>query len=110
MRRLSEALKECVAAAGDFEFHSHLVLSAATANGALRAAVGRYGVCAASRLLFTHLDESGRPGSVLNEAVRTGLPLSFVGSEPRLPQDLQPASAKVMTELLLADFAQARGV
>ncbi len=110
LRRLSEALKECVAAAGDFEFHSHLVLSAATANGALRAAVGRYGVCAASRLLFTHLDESGRPGSVLNEAVRTGLPLSFVGSGPRLPQDLQPASAKVMTELLLADFAQARGV
>ena len=110
LSRLSKSLQECARAETEFEFHSHLVLSAATGNGNLRGAVERYGVCQASRLMFTHLDESGCPGPVLNEALRTGLPLSFVSSGPRLSEDLQPASAKKLTDLLLADLVAARGI
>jgi len=110
LKRLSAALTECSSADLGLQFHSHLVLNAAAANGNLRAAVGRYAECKASRLIFTHLDESGCPGSVLNEVLHTGLPLSFVGAGPRLPEDLSPASPERMTELLLADFAEAQGV
>ena len=44
------------------------------------------------RLLFTKLDETGSFGPILNEAARTGKPLSFFTTGQRIPEDLEAAS------------------
>ena len=54
------------------------------------------------RLLFTKLDETGSFGPILNEAVRTGKPLSFFTTGQRIPEDLEAASRGRLVELILA--------
>jgi flagellar biosynthesis protein FlhF len=57
------------------------------------------------RLLFTKLDETASFGPILNEAVRTGKPLSFFGCGQRIPEDLETASRERVSELVLTGSA-----
>lgn len=52
-------------------------------------------------LLCTKLDETGTHGSLYSLSYRTGLPISYFCSGPRVPQDIEPASAERLVELLL---------
>lgn len=52
-------------------------------------------------LLCTKLDETGTLGSLYSLAYRTGLPISYFCSGPRVPQDIEPASAEKLVEPLL---------
>jgi flagellar biosynthesis protein FlhF len=63
--------------------------------------VDRYTSFAPAKLLFTRLDETDSCGVILNESVRTGLPISFLGTGPRIPEDLEPASKDRIAGLLL---------
>jgi flagellar biosynthesis protein FlhF len=53
------------------------------------------------RLIFTKLDETGSFGPILNEAVRTGKPLSFFTAGQRIPEDLEAATKSRVAELIL---------
>jgi flagellar biosynthesis protein FlhF len=53
------------------------------------------------RLIFTKLDETGSFGPILNEAVRTGKPLSFFTTGQRIPEDLEAATKSRVAELIL---------
>ena len=66
----------------------HLVLSAASREKDLRRVVDAWKGVPIQRLVFTRLDESGTWGTVLNLMVRTQLPVSWVSSGPRVPEDL----------------------
>ncbi len=57
------------------------------------------------RLMFTKLDETSSFGPILNEAVRTGKPLSFFATGQRIPEDLETASQARLTELILSGIA-----
>ena len=80
----------------------HPALNATAGDSELRRAVEWAAVFRPRRLLFTHLDVSHRPGVVWNESSRSGLPISFLGIGPRLPDDLRPANAGRLTNLLFA--------
>jgi flagellar biosynthesis protein FlhF len=74
----------------------HLVLSASTKNADLLRAVESYRVFGPSRLLFTRLDETASYGSILNTAIRSGLPVSFLSWGQSVPEDIEPARADAL--------------
>jgi len=63
--------------------------------------VDRYSIFGPAKLLFTRLDETSSYGAVLNESVRAGLPVSFLGTGPRVPDDVEPAAQDRIVDLFL---------
>jgi flagellar biosynthesis protein FlhF len=76
----------------------HLVLNACTREKDALAVVASWKGAPVGHLAFTRLDEAGSCGSLLNLLIRTRLPLSYLGTGPRIPEDL----AERPTELLLS--------
>jgi flagellar biosynthesis protein FlhF len=79
----------------------HLVVSASTKSRDLQRIVDRYLDFGPRKLLFTKLDETLSLGPLLNEAVRTRLPISFLSAGQRIPEDLRPATREALAELIL---------
>src|SRR5260370_3332671 len=79
----------------------HLVLSCGAKSSDISRMVDRYTTFAPAKLLFTRLDETDSYGAILNEPVRTGLPVSFLGTGPRIPEDFELATKDRIAELLL---------
>ena len=80
---------------------TQLVLSASMKSADLSRVVDAYQTFGPGRLLFTKLDETSSFGPILNEAVRTGKPLSFFANGQRIPEDLEAVSPRRLTELIL---------
>jgi len=66
----------------------HLVLNACTRERDASALADAWKSVPVQHLAFTHLDEAGTCGSLINLLVRTRLPLSYLGTGPRIPEDL----------------------
>jgi flagellar biosynthesis protein FlhF len=79
----------------------HLVLSCGAKSSDISRMVDRYNTFAPAKLLFTRLDETDSYGAILNEPVRTGLPVSFLGTGPRIPEDFETATKDRIADLLL---------
>lgn len=92
---LAELLSRC----GEVE--KHLVLSATTKPEDLRQAIESFQVFGIQRLVFTKLDESSTYGSILNELVRTGLPLSYLTNGQKVPEDLIVPAPRNVADLLI---------
>jgi flagellar biosynthesis protein FlhF len=69
-----------------------LVLSAAARPSSNLSAIQRFAPFAPSKLLFTHLDEAESYGPVLETALRSGLPVSFLTNGQQVPEDIEEAS------------------
>ena len=54
-------------------------------------------------LLFTKIDESSRPGVMVNVGVKSGLPLSYVSTGQRVPEDIKLLTPSVVADTLLGD-------
>jgi flagellar biosynthesis protein FlhF len=96
----SPGLARFLATRGNID--TQLVLSSSTKPADLTRMVDGFEIFRPQRLLFTRLDETGSFGPILNEAVRTGKPLSFFTSGQRIPEDLETASRGRLTELILS--------
>ncbi len=83
-----------------------LVLAANTREGDLDAAVDAFWPTGPSTLVFTKIDETAHLGSVLNQAVRTGLPVGFLTDGQRVPEDLVLTDADRMAELVLGEASR----
>jgi flagellar biosynthesis protein FlhF len=79
----------------------HLVLSCSAKSSDISRMVERYSDFGPAKLVFTRLDETSSYGAILNESIRTGLPVSFLGAGPRVPDDLEPAAKDRIIGLLL---------
>lgn len=90
---------------GDID--TQLVLSSSMRSADLSRVIDAYEIVRPGRLLFTRLDETTASGSILNETVRTGKPLSFFATGQRIPEDLEAASAGKLTELILGECSTA---
>lgn len=80
---------------------THLVLTASMKSADLSHAVDRFEIFQPRKLLFTKLDETETFGPIVNEAARTGKALSFLANGQQIPEDLKPATAKRIVELVL---------
>jgi flagellar biosynthesis protein FlhF len=84
-------LRGLVEAAGAHEVH--LVLSATTKLADALAAARAFGPLGCTHLVFTRVDETASPASILSTALGVGLPLAWIGTGSEVPTDLRPATA-----------------
>ncbi len=81
----------------------HLVLSAATGAREIAAMARRYGDLAPERLIFSKLDESDGPGSVLSATAALARPISCITDGQRVPEDIHAVSAHDLQKLVFVN-------
>ena len=79
----------------------HLVLAAPTKAADSLAAVRAFADVGVTHLLFTRMDETVTAGSLITIAAAADLPLSYTGTGPDVPADIQPASARELARRVL---------
>ncbi len=96
-----QAVEELGAALGPHaSVQVHLVLPATMKPADLRRAAERFRPLRPDRLVFTRLDETASPGSAVAEAIRSGIPVSFLSGGPRIPEDLEEPNVGRLAGLL----------
>ncbi len=79
----------------------HLVLSAVAGERSLRAAVERFAVARADRLILTKLDEADGLGGVLAVLGQANRPVSYLTTGQAVPDDIEPADRGRLARLIL---------
>ena len=79
----------------------HLVLSATSGERSLRAAVERFAVVKADRLILTKLDEADGLGGVLAVIGQANRPVSYITTGQAVPDDIEPADRTRLAALIL---------
>ncbi len=87
--------------AGPGDVETQLVLAATTRTEDLLASMRWWEIFSPAKLIFTRLDETTRPGGCLAAAMLSGKAVSYLSRGPRIPEDLEPASAANLIHLLL---------
>ena len=80
---------------------THLVLSAQTKEQDMIETAQRFSAARVDRLIFSKLDETDSIGTLLNVADRTGIPLSYLTTGQKVPEDLELANGGKLASLLL---------
>ena len=84
------------------DIDKHLVLPATASATTLLRYVNGFSGFSPDKLLFTRLDEvDGRLGSVVETAIESGIPLSFCGTGPTVPDDFEEANPASYCERML---------
>ncbi len=96
---MDEDLARFIAATPGFD--THLVLPASMRTSDLKRASDQYAAFKPSKLLFTRLDETQTFGPLLGQSVRLGIPISFLSSGQRIPEDLEAAGPDLLLDLVL---------
>ncbi len=82
---------------------THLVISATTKNSDLLPIVAKFGLVPINRFLFTKLDETKSYGLFLNLAAHFSIPVSYLSTGQKVPDDLESASPEKIAELVLGE-------
>lgn len=69
-----------------------LVIQASTHPTDALLAVSKFALFGANRLVITKLDETGRPGAAISAAAASDLPLVYLCSGQRVPEDIEKAT------------------
>ena len=80
---------------------THLVLSAAMKSSDLKVAVERFASFGPRKLLFAHMDETDRYGSIISAMITSGLPASFLANGQQIPEAIEPAECGRLLTLLV---------
>ena len=99
------AIVQLAAMLADARAHAsvHLCFSAMSRGKELDAIVERHSVLAPAALLPTKVDEALFFGGVVTAALRSGLPLSYLTTGQRVPEDLEVASAELLAVALAGE-------
>jgi flagellar biosynthesis protein FlhF len=92
---LSALLEQCR------DMEKLLVLPASQDAVTLRLQAQRYDGLGATRMVLSKIDENGLLGAILNVAHECEIPVGFISAGDRIPQDIEPASARRIAALLL---------
>ncbi len=84
-----------------------LILPATLRPSAISSALKRFGPFRPSKLIFTHLDEVDGPGCILEPAIRSGLPISFLANGQQIPEDVVEAVKPELRERMAARLKEA---
>ena len=78
----------------------HLVLNAGSREADLMAVIEAWKKVPVSGLAFTRLDETGVCGGLLDVLIRSQLPLSWLSTGPRIPEDVTDRSLEALVDRL----------
>jgi len=79
----------------------HLVLPASMKGPDLTRSIRDYAAFRPDYLLFTKLDETGSQGALLSAALEADKPLSFFANGQNIPEDIEPAHARLLIASVL---------
>ena len=82
---------------------THLALSAPVKEEDMIESVRRFSAARVDRIIFTKLDETGSYGTLLNVAENAGIPISYVTSGQKVPEDIERADGRRFAELILGE-------
>lgn len=80
---------------------THLVLSALIKTEDMLEAARRFSAACVDRLLFSKLDETGTYGTLFEVADQTGIPLSYLTTGQKVPEDIETADPATLVDLIL---------
>lgn len=100
-RDLPEIRELAACIAEDPEIDVHLVLPASNRACDIGRMTERYSIFRPSKLIVTRLDETDRYGMLLNQTRATCKPVSFLSAGEQIPEDLEPATADRIRDMLL---------
>ena len=92
-------LKDLLDGVGSVEIH--LLVSAVTKEKDFIRIFEKFSVMPIDSLIFTKLDESGEYGDLLNQLVRTKIPVSCFTNGPQVPEDIETATLGKLVDLIL---------
>lgn len=95
VKDLQEAFRGCP------RLQHFLVLSATAKDDDLRLTIKRFHEFKINSLIFTKIDETLTSGSMMNQLLQFPYPVSYLGTGQRVPEDLEPATRKLLLGLLL---------
>lgn len=93
-QRDGKKLEELAGFVGDEAIENYLVLSAGADAASLDEAVRNFGCVNIAGLIFTKLDESAKPGVVVGQNYKTGIPVVYCTTGQRVPEDIEAASGR----------------
>lgn len=88
---------------------THLVIPAATRPGDLDRALESFGQARPDRVVLTRLDECESPVSLIASLRERQMPVSYLGTGQRVPEDLARATAPVLAACMLGEELAAAG-
>jgi len=83
------------------DIDTQLAVSCSMKSADLSRVVDGFEMFRPQRIIFTKVDETASFGTILNESVRTGKPLSFFATGQRIPEDLEAATKSRVAEFIL---------
>jgi flagellar biosynthesis protein FlhF len=92
--------------AGRRGVRTHLVLSAGTPVATARRVIDRFEDARPSRVVITKLDEAESVGPLVSVLKERQLPVSFLGTGQRVPEDLERATAPAIASWVAGDGRQ----
>ncbi|RJR49574.1 MAG: hypothetical protein C4576_06530, partial [Desulfobacteraceae bacterium] len=90
--------------------HGYLVLSASTRYQDLLHIDRQFGSLSSKSYIFTKLDETEDPSSMINFLISRQEPVSYFCTGQQVPDDIEPASRKKVASLLLAKMRKGAAI
>ena len=94
-------LEDCLDGIPNLE--THLLLNPATKEKDLVNAIERFQTIPINKLLFTKLDETSSYGVILNQMIRTKLPVSYFTDGQQVPEDMVIPDVNSLVNLISGD-------
>ncbi len=88
------------------EIESHLLLSATTSEDVLRSTLLCFNNSRVDRVIITKVDESVTIGHLYNIIVSLKNSVSYITTGQRVPEDIRPATAQILSGLFLNGFSK----
>ncbi|MEZ5420344.1 MAG: hypothetical protein R2708_23805 [Vicinamibacterales bacterium] len=88
---------------------THLVLPADTPVPSARRILARFADAQPDRVVVSRLDEAEEPSALFAWLISTGLPVSYVTTGQRVPEDLEAATPAVLAAAMLRDELESMG-
>jgi flagellar biosynthesis protein FlhF len=79
----------------------HLVLSVTTKMSDQMDAIKRFSAVPVNKLIFTKLDETSTPGTILNIVNKVKVPISYLTIGQNVPEDINVAESKYLANIIL---------
>ena len=81
----------------------YLVINATTSKRDMLRILDDYKMIAYSKMIITKIDETVAPGSIINAAYYTGLPIAYITNGQDVPDDIEVANPKLLAGYVMRD-------
>ncbi len=85
---------------------THLVLSASTKDMDMMEQVSKFSGVGVHRIIFSKLDETAAYGTIFNTATQCQIPISYITTGQKVPEDIEAADAQRLVGIVLGNALQ----